>query len=67
MVEGGERPLTLVDDVSHSLSTESVVQWNQNSRVIITRLFSHHPLQRERREGGERGREGDEVQVCVVY
>ena len=48
--------LTLVDDVGHSLSSQSIIQWNQNTRIVITRLFSHHPL-RQRGEVHNRTKE----------
>ena len=37
--------ITLIDDVGYSLCSQSVIEWNQNTGIVVAGLLSHHPLQ----------------------
>lgn len=43
--------VTFIEDMDESLSTQSVIQWYQNTREMTARLFSYNPLP----EGGGGG------------
>ena len=42
--------------MDQGLSSQGVIQWYQNSGIVVARLLGHHPLG-ERGEREERGKE----------
>ena len=39
---------TLVDDIRDGLTTQRVIEWDQNTRIVVAALFRDHPLQKRR-------------------